>query len=239
MDCYRTSRSTGNMSLGVRPRDTSAVSLWLTSGDTGFFAYATRALPADTLVVLDGAEGQSLFHYSLSLMKSRDRATPRPHPKHLYVRREWTPATAKSRYCHAVPTSIAKRIRAPQNLRQKSFSIPREKLQSATTTDSRTRVFPSHIVDQEVGLRQPLRPAQWCHPRCMASSPSLVSEVARIQRRECPAHAHAAQLRLNERILNVSSAGPLVIRVLNSRCSPHRPFEDRTVALDLDLGGER
>jgi hypothetical protein len=109
-------------------------------------------LLATKTVILDGCDSPQLYPYSGKWLKERRRwFLPRAHQHFLYFKREWTPATLRSRYYNLVPEKLAAWLPTPVNLRPIPFSIPPEKIVAAPL--EKKKKFAQHLVDPEAAAR--------------------------------------------------------------------------------------
>lgn len=100
-------------------------------------------------VILDGSDDPSLFGDSGHFWRRPYYwLIPRPQNHFLYFKREWIPSQINnSRFLKCLPAFLRMIIPQKKNLRKISFSIPEEKI--ITTLPTKTRLFASHIVDEE------------------------------------------------------------------------------------------
>lgn len=104
------------------------------------------------VAVVDGADSPALYPYAGRwLRRPRGWLLPRAHRRFPYFKREWTPDTLRYRAFGLLPRSLCRGREGWLRLRPIAISIPAERVVGALPT--KTRRFPSHIVDQELADR--------------------------------------------------------------------------------------
>ncbi len=104
------------------------------------------------IAILDGSDDPCLFgNHGYFWRKPYLWLIPKPQNNFLYFKREWIPsAINNARFLKLLPKFIADLIPQNKNLRKISFSIPEGRIVSKLPT--KTKLFPTHIVDDEVSL---------------------------------------------------------------------------------------
>lgn len=113
-----------------------------------FIQYLPYLTPNNT-IILDGADTVAIYPYNGNYWrKPYYWFLPKVHKKFLYFKREWTPKTLHYLWYKLIPISLTSLLPKPKNFRKISFSIPEEKI--VKTLPRKTKLFPKHIVDEEV-----------------------------------------------------------------------------------------
>ncbi len=116
----------------------------------GLFIEFLPFLNRRNTVVLDGADTPQPYPYAGKWWRNpRWWFLPRAHKRFLYFKREWTPETLHNMWFKLIPERLCKHLPNPKNFRYISFSIPEEKITKKLPL--KTKLFPRHIVDPEVG----------------------------------------------------------------------------------------
>jgi hypothetical protein len=102
--------------------------------------------------VIDGEDTPAMYPYHGGFWRVPSKwFYPAAHKYFPYFKREWTPDTIAYRYYKFPMRGLLKFFPAVRNLQTISFSIPNNKIVSATPR--KTKLFTSHIVDAEVAGR--------------------------------------------------------------------------------------
>lgn len=121
------------------------------------FGYLLQFLPHlnnKNTVILDGSDSPALYPYHGKYWRLPAYwFLPRAHTRFMYYKREWTPETILYRWYKLAPRLLGKYLPKPKNLKKISFSIPEEKI--IPTLPAKTKLFPMHIVDEELAARIP------------------------------------------------------------------------------------
>jgi hypothetical protein len=116
------------------------------------FGYYLQYLPhlkKKNTVIIDGEDTPALFpYYGYFWRRPLFWFIPRPHKRFIYYKREWTIDTKGYMYYKFIPKSLLKFLPDIKNIRPISFAIPEEKI--VKTLPKKTKLFPTHIVDEEV-----------------------------------------------------------------------------------------
>ncbi len=96
--------------------------------------------------VMDGEDSPVLFPYLGKHLKKFIPAI-KPHKYFTYFKRELLPETLNSVYLRFPVSKFVKNL-SPKNVQPIAFSIPKEKI--IKTTPAKTKLFATHIVDQEI-----------------------------------------------------------------------------------------
>lgn len=119
----------------------------------GNFAEWGRSLKGTLPIALvDGADSPTFYPYGPMWWRSPSSWTlPRPRHADFLFKREIGPWTYRTSVYGLMPWRLAERVGPLRSLKQFAFSIPSENL--VAEIPSKTKRFPSHIVDQELAER--------------------------------------------------------------------------------------
>lgn len=118
----------------------------------GYYLQYYPHLKKENTIIIDGEDTPALFPYfGYFWRRPLFWFIPRAHKRFAYYKREWTPETKNYRYFKFLPKILLKILPEPKNVRPISFSIPEEKI--IKTLPAKTKLFPKHIVDEEVSAR--------------------------------------------------------------------------------------
>lgn len=118
----------------------------------GLFWDLSSVVKPEKLVVLDGYDSAAFFPYWPTGLRRHPWSYFVPISRFKYFKRE----LISEGYSYGLDRLFPSRIRSwmplPKNSMQISFSIPEEKI-SRNDVDARTRMFPTHLVDEEVAAQ--------------------------------------------------------------------------------------
>jgi hypothetical protein len=113
-----------------------------------FLKLYTQLNPHKT-IILDGEDKQNLFLCAWKFWKKpKYWFSPKPYKGFLYFKRELTPKTYESYFYKLIPFSLLEKWGIKPSYETIQFGFPSEKITNALPI--KTKVFPGHIVDQEV-----------------------------------------------------------------------------------------
>jgi len=121
--------------------------------DFGSFVQLSPQLPPKKVILLDGADEESMYPYGGKWWRHRAHWFLPRADRFLYFKRELTPRTLRYRSHMLLPLWICKRMALPKNLRTTAFSIPEEKIVRGLQV--KRKLFGTHVVDAEVAGRLP------------------------------------------------------------------------------------
>ena len=121
----------------------------------GYFLQLKPWLPSGKTIVIDGADSPQVYPFAgLWWRRPYSWFLPRAHTKYPYFKREWTKDSQFNLWHRLLPRSLRNRLPAEKNLKQISFSIPKEKILKGLP--EKTKDFAVHCVDPEVAERIPV-----------------------------------------------------------------------------------
>lgn len=121
----------------------------------GLFAQYRHSLDPGKTIILDGADSPQVYPYAgVWWRRFSQWFMPRAHKSFLYFKREWTSDSQFNFWHRLIPSALRKYLPAEKNLKQISFSIPKEKILKGLP--EKTKDFAVHCVDPEVAERIPV-----------------------------------------------------------------------------------
>lgn len=118
----------------------------------GFFTQYRPYLNGKNTIVLDGSDTTQPYPArGFWWRKPYFWSLPKAHKEFLYFKREYTSDIHFSIFQKCLPKLLRNKISKPKNLRSISFAIPKEKI--VADLEAKTKVFPKHIVDEEVSSK--------------------------------------------------------------------------------------
>lgn len=108
-----------------------------------------RQLNPHKTIILDGEDKQNLFLCAWKFWKKpKYWFSPKPYKGFFYFKRELTPKTYESYFYKLIPFALIEKWRIKPVYQTTQFGFPSEKITKELPLKS--KLFPSHIVDQEV-----------------------------------------------------------------------------------------
>ena len=119
----------------------------------GIYIELLPYLKKSTTAILDGSDDPCLFgNHGDFWRRPYLWLIPKPQNRYLYFKREWIPSDInKKRFFNLLPSKLSHFISQNRNLKKISFSIPKEKI--VNELPNKTKMFPSHIVDEEISTK--------------------------------------------------------------------------------------